>query len=319
MIHLSMTPPLVLTCSCPSELRDQRCQYAIAYTSESPLPTYSSPLSTRTWPKVSGLIVQYYSMNIFLLIRGITISDWEHWSRTKRIWRRRYIMIIVHHVIRFFFPVWLCHMTVTMTTDVDSTTWYQHQKHVFVLSISGKPVYSRYGKEDKLVNMFGIMQAIVSFFQDDNDNLRSIVAGGHRFVFMCRGPLVLVSVSQSGQLDTQVRAVAVVPSTVHTILTHKYVHTHTWPHTYITTHTHDHTHIYTLDHTHTYTHVQLAIQLNYVYYQVLSVLTNTQLTQRFEKKAGFDLRYLLQGSEKFIDNILNITDTDPSFILNGVS
>lgn len=85
------------------------------------------------------------------------------------------------------------------------------------------------------------------------------------------------------------------------------------------THTHDHTHIYTLDHTHTYTHVQLAIQLNYVYYQVLSVLTNTQLTQRFEKKAGFDLRYLLQGSEKFIDNILNITDTDPSFILNGVS
>ncbi len=118
-------------------------------------------------------------------------------------------------------------MTVTMTTDVDSTTWYQHQKHVFVLSISGKPVYSRYGKEDKLVNMFGIMQAIVSFFQDDNDNLRSIVAGGHRFVFMCRGPLVLVSVSQSGQLDTQVRAVAVVPSTVHTILTHKYVHTHT--------------------------------------------------------------------------------------------
>ncbi|XP_064399979.1 protein SAND-like isoform X2 [Halichondria panicea] len=149
--------------------------------------------------------------------------------------------------------------------DVESTTWCQHQKHVFVLSISGKPVYCRYGKEDKLVNIFGIMQAIVSFFQDDNDNLRSIVAGGHRFVFMCRGPLVLVSISQSGQTDTQ-----------------------------------------------------LAIQLNYVYYQILSVLTNTQLSQRFEKKPGFDLRYLLQGSEKFIDNILNMTDRDPSFILNGI-
>ena len=31
----------------------------------------------------------------------------------------------------------------------------------------------RYGKEEKLVNLFGIMQAIVSFVQDDKDNLRS--------------------------------------------------------------------------------------------------------------------------------------------------
>ena len=62
----------------------------------------------------------------------------------------------------------------------------------------------RYGKEDKLVNLFGIMQAIVSFIQDDSDNLRSIVAGSHRFVFMCRGPLVFVSVSRSRQSDTQV-------------------------------------------------------------------------------------------------------------------
>ncbi len=56
------------------------------------------------------------------------------------------------------------------------------------------------------MNLFGIMQALVSFVQDDNkDNLRSIVAGNHKLVFVCRGPLVFVSVSQTGQSETQVR------------------------------------------------------------------------------------------------------------------
>ena len=64
--------------------------------------------------------------------------------------------------------------------------------------------------------------------------------------------------------------------------------------------------------------MQLAIQLGYAYNQILSVLTNTQLQQIFEKSPGFDLRHLLQGSEKFVDNILNMTDTDPSLIFAGV-
>ena len=65
--------------------------------------------------------------------------------------------------------------------------------------------------------------------------------------------------------------------------------------------------------------LQLAIQLGYAYNQILSVLTNTQLHQIFEKSPGFDLRHLLQGSEKFVDNILNMADTDPSLIFAGVN
>ena len=57
----------------------------------------------------------------------------------------------------------------------------------------------------------------------------------------------------------------------------------------------------------------------YAYYQILSVLTNTQLQQIFERNPGFDLRYLLQGSEKFVDNILNMVDSDPSFLFSGVN
>lgn len=54
------------------------------------------------------------------------------------------------------------------------------------------------------MNLFGIMQALVSFVQDDKDNLRSIVSGDHQFVFVCRGPLVLVAVSQTCQSVNQV-------------------------------------------------------------------------------------------------------------------
>lgn len=64
---------------------------------------------------------------------------------------------------------------------------------------------------------------------------------------------------------------------------------------------------------------QLALQLLYAYYQILSVLTNTQLQQIFERNPGFDLRYLLQGSEKFVDNILKMVDTDPSFLFSAVN
>ena len=65
-------------------------------------------------------------------------------------------------------------------------------------------MWLRYGKEDKLVNLFGIMQALVSFVQDDKDNLCSIISGSHRFVFVCRGPLVLVAVSKTCQCVAQV-------------------------------------------------------------------------------------------------------------------
>lgn len=65
-------------------------------------------------------------------------------------------------------------------------------------------MWLRYGKEDKLVNLFGIMQALISFVQDDKDNLCSIISGSHQFVFVCRGPLVLVAVSQTCQSVAQV-------------------------------------------------------------------------------------------------------------------
>lgn len=55
--------------------------------------------------------------------------------------------------------------------------WRLHQKHVFVLSEAGKPVYSRYGSEEALSSTMGVMVALVSFLEADRNAIRSIHAG----------------------------------------------------------------------------------------------------------------------------------------------
>ena len=55
--------------------------------------------------------------------------------------------------------------------DPSNPAWAKHEKHVFILSLAGKPIYSRYGNEDKLASIMGVMQALVSFVEDDKDEL----------------------------------------------------------------------------------------------------------------------------------------------------
>jgi len=63
---------------------------------------------------------------------------------------------------------------------------------------------------------------------------------------------------------------------------------------------------------------QLLLQLSYIYNQILSVLTITSLQKIFKQRRNYDLRRMLSGSEKFIDNLLNLMDHDPSFVLQAV-
>ena len=44
-----------------------------------------------------------------------------------------------------------------------------------MFSRSGKPVYSRYGSEESLVTKFGVMQALVSFYEDDDDVVKLVL------------------------------------------------------------------------------------------------------------------------------------------------
>ncbi|CAG4968610.1 unnamed protein product [Parnassius apollo] len=140
------------------------------------------------------------------------------------------------------------------------------EKHVFILSSAGKPIYSRYGNEDKLAGLCGVIQALVSVVEDQNqDILRSINTKDCKAVFLVKGPLILVAVSKSNESETQ-----------------------------------------------------LVMQLTYAFNQIVSVLTLTQLNRIFEQRRNYDLRRLLAGAERLIDNLLIFMEKDPAFLLGAV-
>ncbi|KFV47951.1 Vacuolar fusion protein MON1 A, partial [Tyto alba] len=55
---------------------------------------------------------------------------------------------------------------------------------------------------------------------------------------------------------------------------------------------------------------EIAHELLYIYYQILSLLTWTQLNHIFQQKQNYDLRRLLAGSERITDNLLDLIDHD---------
>ncbi len=94
-------------------------------------------------------------------------------------------------------------------TDCDDylhdTDWLNKQEHVFILSMAGKPIYSLHGNEDKLATLFGVMQALVSVVQSNQDTIMSIQARGVRFVFLVKSQLILVAVSRKKKSVQQIQ------------------------------------------------------------------------------------------------------------------
>ncbi|PRP83404.1 hypothetical protein PROFUN_09432 [Planoprotostelium fungivorum] len=148
--------------------------------------------------------------------------------------------------------------------DSSHPNWVKHKKHVFALSLAGKPIYSRYGDEQNLAPFMGALTAMVSFVQVMDDNLRYVVAGAHRFAFLVRGSIILVSVSRTDEPTAQITS-----------------------------------------------------QLNYIYSQIISILT-AGVNQIFSRKPNFDLRSLLGGADRFIDSLNTLMDHDFSFLLNSI-
>lgn len=77
-------------------------------------------------------------------------------------------------------------------------------KHVFILSWSGRPIFSRYGDEAELSGFMGVVSALISNFQnlpgdEEPDQIRTVAAGKHKFVFLIRGPVYIVGVSEHPQ------------------------------------------------------------------------------------------------------------------------
>ncbi|KAL7618852.1 hypothetical protein Lser_V15G02496 [Lactuca serriola] len=79
--------------------------------------------------------------------------------------------------------------------DDGSISWRKRKKHFFVLSHSGKPIYSRYGDEHKLAGFSATLQAIISFVENGGDRVKLVRAGKHQVVFLVKGPIYLVCIS----------------------------------------------------------------------------------------------------------------------------
>lgn len=83
--------------------------------------------------------------------------------------------------------------------------WKAKLKHFFILSTSGKPIWSRHGDDQLISSYIGIIQTLVSFYQGAKDELQSFTAGDARFVVVSKGHLHLVAVSKLGESDAQLQ------------------------------------------------------------------------------------------------------------------
>lgn len=84
-------------------------------------------------------------------------------------------------------------------------SWTSKLKHFFILSSAGKPIWSRHGDDQVIANHIGILQTLISFYQDVNDNLRGFTAGNARFVILSKGHLNLAAISRLGESDLQLK------------------------------------------------------------------------------------------------------------------
>ncbi|XP_075519917.1 vacuolar fusion protein MON1 homolog [Primulina tabacum] len=79
--------------------------------------------------------------------------------------------------------------------DDASVSWRKRKKHFFILSHSGKPIFSRYGDEHKLAGFSATLQAIISFVENGGDRVKLVRAGKHQVIFLLKGPIYLVCIS----------------------------------------------------------------------------------------------------------------------------
>ncbi|KAI9732793.1 MAG: Vacuolar fusion protein mon1 [Cirrosporium novae-zelandiae] len=83
--------------------------------------------------------------------------------------------------------------------------WKSKRKQFIILSAAGKPIYNRHGDDNLISPYIGIIQTIISFYEEEHGQLRAFTAGKARFVILSEGPLYLVAISRLRESDAQLR------------------------------------------------------------------------------------------------------------------
>jgi hypothetical protein len=84
--------------------------------------------------------------------------------------------------------------------------WFRHEKHILIFTFTGRPVFSKYGDENKLSAFIGVISALIANVERLGDALESFTAGDYTFVFHLCGPIYLVSISNTGESVSFLRA-----------------------------------------------------------------------------------------------------------------
>jgi len=88
----------------------------------------------------------------------------------------------------------------------DEEMFYKREKHVFILTWAGRPVYSRYGDETDLASFMGVISTIINIVNvNQKDDIRCVIAGSHKFVFLVKGPVYLLCVTRTHETVLQLR------------------------------------------------------------------------------------------------------------------
>eukprot|EP01038_Epipyxis_sp_PR26KG_P016072 gene16072-21827_t len=77
--------------------------------------------------------------------------------------------------------------------------WEYLPKHFFILSASGKPIFSNYGDEQDMVTTFGLLQAVVSIVEDSGDELKCISVGKRKIVYLLKQSIYFICMYSSDE------------------------------------------------------------------------------------------------------------------------
>jgi len=86
--------------------------------------------------------------------------------------------------------------------------WELERKHIFILSSSGKPIFSRYGDEQELVTTFGLLQAVISITttsnsnnnnKNDTDQIKMIRAGNRKFIYYIKKSIYFILITSTNE------------------------------------------------------------------------------------------------------------------------
>ncbi|EDL44579.1 hypothetical protein PVIIG_01613 [Plasmodium vivax India VII] len=167
--------------------------------------------------------------------------------------------------------------------DQSTPLWYKHKRHFFIFTYSGKPVFTRYGNEENLTSFYGTLLAIISkiesfSFSDFSTDTKTDKRGTGMYTKNSLKCIISKN-TKVVYLDKEVLCLVCISKANES------------------------------------TNYILQI-LNYMYFQIISLLTKS-IEKSFQIKPSFDIRYLLDGADVLMCNLISSCSRNMYSIFDG--